>query len=368
MKLLMYLLYGDNIAYYHEAKYSILSGLSYLSDKKEDIEIIVVTDQPDYFSNFPVLIETFDSEQYNNWIGEARYNHRAKNRAMAMILEKYQVPLAFVDTDTFFIDHPIKIFNRISKENTVLFNYEALISNIPNIHNKLHNTSFKDFYNKTYNFPEDAAMWNSGVIGLLPEHKILLDEALVLLDNFYTLSDGIFIIEQLAISEALRNKTKVSAVDDILVHYFGKEKPFYDQQIKYYLSNQSELDLIKNPDMFKQLKLSIPKPPALYRMWEKIRLEFSGIRDNKLKKALLELYYARFDYQTEIEKITKDIWFARVIKHLSSVYSRLEEKRIHPQKNIVKTLNHQTDWIEKHSFDDKLIQQWHSLIKKFNNT
>jgi len=361
MKLLMYLVYGDNSSYYQEAKYSILSALSYLNKDQQDIEIIVVTDRPQSFANFPILIETFDEQRYQEWIGKDSYNHRAKNRSIAMILEKYKVPLVFIDTDTYFIKHPIEIFNKISTSNSVLFNQETPISECQNIYEKLQNTSFLDFYNKQYYFPDNAIMWNSGVIGLHPEHLILLDEALVLLDNLYRLSDGIFIVEQLAISEILRQKTTLHASDDIVVHYFGKEKLFYDQQIAYYLSQHTEKSLIEQPDSISKFKLSIPKPPIVYRFLKKLlHLQF---KNKKLRKVLLELSYAQFKYKNKAQDTAKIIWLTKAIKHLHKLYDPIKKENNNTMSQLLEV---QSKWVLTQDFNAQLIEQWHSLIKKYN--
>ena len=64
-----------------------------------------------------------------------------------------------------------------------------------------------------------SAIWNAGVIGLDPADAKLLDEVLDLTDQFCACSN-LHVLEQLAFSYVLTQRSVVSETHDIVFHYW----------------------------------------------------------------------------------------------------------------------------------------------------
>ena len=262
MKVLMYLLYGDNNKYWQEAKFSILTAWRFINQEAPGFKIVVCTDQPEQINGYPVTVQHFDAEKLKEWAGPLAYFHRAKNRAMAEVMDKYSSPTVFVDSDTYFKKSPELLFARIGPGRAVMHKSEGLIvekHNSPVRHlqslvfpdpwggtythdslaRHLQGLIFPDPWGGTYTFSPQAEMWNSGIVGLHPTNRPLLDRSLWLLDELYWRTK-IFNVEQFSLAEVLRSETKLHQSADIVVHYWHFLRPFFHQKLNRFFSERRD--------------------------------------------------------------------------------------------------------------------------------
>lgn len=101
---LVYLIYGDDKSYWHEAKFSILTALRECS-KEERPRILIYTNKPNEFSDWPVDLIYLTQEILKQYSGEQHYFHRCKAVVMLDALN-YAKKSIFIDTDTFFMSSP----------------------------------------------------------------------------------------------------------------------------------------------------------------------------------------------------------------------------------------------------------------------
>src|SRR6478735_4198277 len=85
---LLYLVYGPDVAYHMEARFSILSAL-YRAKGQIDFRICIYTDAPHHYDGLPVQVHALSDATLQQWYGPLRYHHRAK-----LCLLQHAAPLA----------------------------------------------------------------------------------------------------------------------------------------------------------------------------------------------------------------------------------------------------------------------------------
>jgi len=232
MKVLAFLSYGNKKEYQWELFLSIFSALKQLRANHEtDVMISVISDRNDFDPKLPIDHLRFSPEEFAQWTQSPRgfFNHRAKICALLKALDHYQSPIVYVDTDTYFLDNPAKLFDRVSAENTVMHHLECTrIENEPSYPLIIEKIGDGMTIDEVY-LSRASVMFNSGVIGFLPIHRPLLEKALNLTDELYNIAP-IFNLEQFSVSASLNQFTNVSTSDDIVKHYFGPSRRFFHLQ------------------------------------------------------------------------------------------------------------------------------------------
>lgn len=224
MKIIAYLIYGNKKEYQLELTYSVLSAQHFLKSGDTEIKICVVSDRQSTRDDLPVDQLVIPPEEFAQWTLNGTYHHRSKLYALMKVMDHYQCPTALVDTDTYFICHPGQLFERIAPGRTVMHEQERTLQRSPPFYTML--PLLKDGIDVAgVEVSPESVMFNSGVIGLDPSDRPLLDQALQLLDELYQLMP-IFNIEQFAVGHILNLKTQLSVSDDLIRHYWGYEKGF----------------------------------------------------------------------------------------------------------------------------------------------
>jgi hypothetical protein len=231
MKVIAYLLYGEKREYQLELFFSMISAMRQLQAQPESIKFAILSDRVNFEPDFPAEQLLISETELNEWTRDRTYFHRLKIFALLKALDYYQSPVALVDTDTLFLDHPIRLFERISPQRSVMHRLETnfqmqtdpfwqpiaekigsgmTIAEIPLTH--------------------ETAAFNSGVIGVDPTNRSALEKAIPILDQLYAIAPA-FDVEQFAVTAALNQFTEVVASDDIVQHYCTYEKDFMRLQL-----------------------------------------------------------------------------------------------------------------------------------------
>lgn len=235
LPVLLYLLYGDDPRFWEQARYSILTALGQGS---EGYSILVATDHPERAEGWPVSVWSFDAEQLATWAGPAAYLHRSKNRAMAAVMDAHpEQVVCLVDSDTWFMASPEGLFQRVGPGRSLLHASEGpLGEGHPQIVERwrAHGSAPADV--------EALTMLNSGVVGLHPADRGLLDIALARVDAIYAATQ-VFNAEQLGLGLVLTERTEVSFADDLVRHYWGRDRPFLQVEIARFLRQSGGLSV-----------------------------------------------------------------------------------------------------------------------------
>lgn len=293
MKVIAYFLYGDNKDYQLELSFSILSVLRLLKDNPNKVTISVLSDRKEFTPHLPIDYINVSQGELNEWTQNGKYNHRAKFFALMKLLDYYQSTVIIIDTDTYFIDDPSKLFERVSSQKSLMHcpdNYK--IGDIPfwrPIVEKIgHGIEFEGV-----DVSPQSPMFNSGVIGVDLTNRMLLEKSLRLNDSLYSLSP-IFNVEQFAIGTVLNKYTDLGFSDDIVEHYWGIKKNFVHIEISRFLEEfkASPLDTLIAASNTLKLDLYMP---LKYRILTRI-LAFVKHWDDNYRFAYLAyltaLYYA----------------------------------------------------------------------------
>lgn len=224
MKVIAYLLYGSKKEYRLEFFLSLFSALKQLGERRDEITFSLITDRNDFDPNLPIDIIIVSPAELAEWTQQGTYNHRTKAFALLKLIDHYQAPVALIDTDTYFIDNPIKLFERISSQNTVMHHLQVPLA----VHDhwqfaleKLNN----GIDIEGIHISSQSSMFNSGVIGVDASHRALIEKAALVLDKMYALFP-IFDVEQFAIGVVLNEYTNLLQSDDLIYHYYGPSRQF----------------------------------------------------------------------------------------------------------------------------------------------
>jgi heptosyltransferase-3 len=207
-KVLAYIVYGDDKSYYESVCFSILTAMSFLC-KKDNVDIVVLTENTEFFEKLPIKIFKISSKQIEDWSFEGEYHFRIKNRGLGFLVNKLSLSkddkVLYIDADSYFKKTPLKLFDLIKKETPVMFRCEGSIFKKKRFRvykDNLQNVPIKISEEKNYLINDNAKMWGSAIVGLMGEQFKYIDIADILLQEFKQLVPS-HTIEQFALSEAL---------------------------------------------------------------------------------------------------------------------------------------------------------------------
>jgi hypothetical protein len=217
---LVYLVYGPD-GKMDELVYSVLSALHTLGPETNNYRIIVYTDAADALGDLPVYIEPITNKLLAEWAGPFDFNHRRKILAIRNALEKFGSRLVYCDTDTYFLNHPDKMFSRIRPGHTFMHMCEGHLnnSNGAGLDEYLDKGELRTVTGQHWNITRDTLMFNAGVIGIHQADIGLLDEVLHLTDQIYP-RVRIHTVEQFAFSACLNERTELQEAYDVICHYW----------------------------------------------------------------------------------------------------------------------------------------------------
>jgi hypothetical protein len=266
MKVITYLLYGDNRSYQLELAFSVLSALRFLRNG-EDVTVSIISDRADLGFDLPIDRIHISSEEIVAWTQNGTYNHRAKILALIKAIDHYQAPTILIDTDTYFTDNPMKLFQFVSPQASLMHDFETVIGEHP-LWQPLFagfNNNLDEKQNDSISFDDvtvspQSPMFNSGVVGVDVANRSLLNKALELLDRLHT-TFSVFNTEQFALGTVLNQATKLSVCPEIVKHYWGHERDFIHTQVSHFLETYSLKQLDSFLDRLPALELGYPYKP-----------------------------------------------------------------------------------------------------------
>lgn len=219
-----YLLYGDARQYERELAFSALGALGFLRNDRRGIRLCLLTDRTDLQFDLGFDRIALEPGELAKWTRGGRCNHRAKLFALQKALRELHMPVALVDTDTCFTDHPAKLFEHIGRGRSVMHAYEYSIDETRLWWPLLAALGDRE-YVTGYRVAGDSPMFNSGVIGMHPHDAPLIERAIGLLDALDEIAP-VFNAEQFAVGTVLRQHTELETSEQVVRHYWGFERAF----------------------------------------------------------------------------------------------------------------------------------------------
>jgi hypothetical protein len=223
---IVYLAHGNSRIYF-QARFSILTLLHLLEKDNADCRIVVYTDSPSFFDRYNVSIRELSQETIRQWKGEYDFVHRVKIKMLDDCLN-LGGHLFYLDTDTYFKTHPGELFSSLSKDTSIMFRNEGVISG--QNHHLFHRFLRKHSTSLHIPVVDSISMWNSGVIGLHSHNLGLVRRVLQLNDDIYP-SFSAHTVEQFSFSYVLQDETTIKDAESFITHYVGPTRPQVEERI-----------------------------------------------------------------------------------------------------------------------------------------
>jgi hypothetical protein len=195
---LVYLVFGAE-TYHQEAVFSIASALSHLGGTANmPLDIQVFSDNPAPYAGLPVQVHTLDDATRKRWSEPHGYHFRTKHVLLRQVLETAERAL-LIDTDTFFHDSPMALFERVAPGTLLCNAFHAKYGD--NRESVLYESLAKHLADKGV---ADDNMWllNSGVMGMARQDAHLLDHSIELMDELFPMAQGAYTLEEFCLSVA----------------------------------------------------------------------------------------------------------------------------------------------------------------------
>lgn len=278
---LVYLVYGGRQEYLLEAKYSILTAIREGGGSLP--RILVYTDRPLEFQGWPVDTVELDQSILSAWMGPNDYIHRRKACAIRDALNFAEVSV-FVDTDTFFLGPPERLFRLMEEKLWLVDTVEARWGDWAHLPiYKLLSKRLEDIYGTG----DDMPLINSGVLGLRHDKIALMEKAISLIDELVPSAPEIHIIEQFAIGLAAVSLGRPAEAMGTVRHYFS-EKNYWRAMIGKFFEINGESFSLELPVATICVPKAKPKPGLRDRAFFKFRS--AGLSAGERKLARLAYY------------------------------------------------------------------------------
>ena len=213
-KILLYIIYGEDKGYYDGAKFSLLTFMNWVLNE-DPVEIVILTENPDEFESYPVMVFPISAQQRNEWSLDGKYHFRIKNRGMAYIMDQLELTeqdkILFLDTDTYFHKSPLPLFDLIQPNQALFYLNEGLIYNRKRFQVYIDHLKGKPIQidNDVYELSKESAMWGSLMVGIMPNMRPSLDWADKLMQVFIDTVPA-HTIEPFSLAESLLRKYKMT--------------------------------------------------------------------------------------------------------------------------------------------------------------
>ena len=244
-KVILYIVYGEDQAYYEGALFSLLTFWNWVSEI-DQIEFVVLTEKPEKFKNYPVKIISMSQEQKSEWSFEGKYHFRIKNRGLAFVMDKLKLKdkdkILFFDTDTYFHKSPLQLFNLIQPNQALFYLNEGLIYKRKRFDVYIKSLEGKqiEIEGQKYELSKKSAIWGSLMIGIMPNMRHSLEWADLLMKSFYEIVPS-HTIEPFSLSESLlRNYNLVEGKNYVSLYSTSRKKEYARNVLaKFFQENKS---------------------------------------------------------------------------------------------------------------------------------
>ncbi|MBE1285946.1 MAG: hypothetical protein GJ676_21715 [Rhodobacteraceae bacterium] len=227
MAALVYLLYGNKPSYQNELSYSVLTAVSHAQKSGGAVDILLFCDEASARHDLPVENIVLSPEKLEDWSLGGSYFHLIKIHVVREALRRFRIPICFVDTDTEFLAAPSLLFERMGETSSLMHSKDGVLAEMP-LWSGLLDHSADPVVGGALS--PDAAMLNSGLIGVHPTQAMALDQALELARALYSIAP-VFNIEQFALGACLQAQGPVHFGADVVAHYWGYERFNYHEKI-----------------------------------------------------------------------------------------------------------------------------------------
>ena len=116
---IVYMAYGEG-RHMQETIVSLLTALRLAPPNRAPIRYAIYTDNPGRFRSYPVETILISHDLLDAWMNGGTYIHRRKTMVILDALRRFSGKVAFVDSDTYFLKSPQRLFDLISDKSACL--------------------------------------------------------------------------------------------------------------------------------------------------------------------------------------------------------------------------------------------------------
>jgi heptosyltransferase III len=262
-KVLLYIVYGEDQAYYNGAIFSFLTFRNWIIDS-DQIEVVVLTEKPEKFTDYPVNVITMSSEQINEWSLSGAYHFRIKNRGLAFVMNKLKLKefdkILFFDTDTYFHKSPLPLFDLIQSKQALFYLNEGLIYHRKRFFTYVENLEGRkiEIDGEFYELSKKSALWGSLMIGITANMHPSLDWADKLMLKFFAIVPS-HTIEPFALSESLLRKyTMVEGKNYVSLYSTSRKKEYARKILSNFFKENKLLHIDEQVRLAQNVKIKRP--------------------------------------------------------------------------------------------------------------
>ena len=262
-KVLLYIVYGEDQAYYGSAIYSFLTFKHWVNDS-DQIEMVVLTEKPEKFESYPIKTFLMTDNQVNEWSLNGAYHFRIKNRGLAFVMDKLGLKefdkILFLDVDTYFHKSPLPLFDLILSNQALFYLNEGLIYDRKRffVYVKHLEGRVIEIDNEFYEISKKSALWGSLMVGINANMRPSLEWSDKLMLKFFDLVP-VHTIEPFALSESLLRKYKIVEGKNYVSLYSTSRKKEYAKNILSTFFEKNKL-LRVDEQVFLAQKIKIKRP------------------------------------------------------------------------------------------------------------
>ena len=269
--------YGDELGYYHGAKYQILKNFQWFKHNA----ICVVTERPDLFEGYPVRVIGLNNHQLEEWSLKGTDHFGIKLQGLRLAIDTSPPGTQrslLLDTDMYWNRDPSLLTTEISPSSIVLYQNEGKIIGSKNIsiqryQQALVNREVMYHDDKRYSLDSKSEMWGSATIGIHHENSQLLFDAFSLFEELSPIVDA-HTVEQFALSEVSRigGYCRKNAKKFICDWSSIGRKNYATPILAEYFKSYGENDFARHLATFKQIKIRRPLLTLIqqkYERWKK---------------------------------------------------------------------------------------------------
>lgn len=220
---ILYLIFGDRLSDHLQARLSILT---FMRQMRPHDRIFVVTTSPQYYGGIgPVSPLPVTDDTIKEWEGPLHFFWRVKIKAMQHLLSiRPGEDMLYLDSDTFLRGDYAALCSRLEQGGGLMHLDEGHPSGMKSRSLRM----WRQVRGRTYGgvtIGPGHTMWNAGVVGLPGARAAeALELALTVCDGM--LADGAErrVIEQYALSIALRETVGLAPAEPWIGHYWGNKE------------------------------------------------------------------------------------------------------------------------------------------------
>lgn len=256
----LFLALGDKFTYHLQTIFSLLSIAKF---QRTNSQFLIYTDQPEQYKWLAdtAIIHTIDQQVAQEWMGSSAYFYRIKIMAMLDAAQKYDGHLIFLDADTFVMQDLTPLTEQLTLGFSFLHIQEKLISDPKGTND--HKRMWKAISGKTINdikMDESIRMWNSGIIALNTNDKlVLLEQVRSFNDRLCEMQVASRVKEQFAFSVILEKQSQLKIANNWILHYWGNKEEWHQKILDFLmpqlLAGKNPLEVAKsiNPADWKKI-------------------------------------------------------------------------------------------------------------------